>query len=423
MEMKKKTGSLSRREFFLKGSTTAISVAGLAAVMGAPAILRGQNLNSKLNVGVIGTGSRGCYLIRLFNKQGGVTITDVCDVYPPNLEEGVKDSGNPKVRSHEKWEEIIGQKDVDAVVVSPPLFLHVPCSVAALEAGKHVFSEKSMGLTVKQLNQAAAAVEKSGKVYLVGFQSRVMDSFLDVKKLVQGGSFGKITQFYVHYDRNQTWRKEGVDPKWERVLNWRMYKEYCGGILTELLTHQIDMVMDILGTQPVSGSCTGKIMVYKDGREHHDSLMGHMEMEDGVIGVASGHLSNARWGNCWAIHGTHGTLEFMGNAYRIFWEKETRHLQSVGVAHKFNKIKLGQSLNVSDAPITEPDQLVDCRSSSTEDSTDKAIAHFVDCVNNGAKPIMDAASARRTSIAALMLYKSSMEGGRQVTREEIENEA
>ena len=239
---------ISRREFIKKGTTAA----GLVA-LGAPAVLRGQNLNSRINCGVIGTGSRGCYLIRLIVESPGVTVTDVCDIYPPHLEQGVKFSRNPKVRSHEKWQEIIDEKDVDAVIVSPPLFLHVPCSVAALLAGKHVYSEKSMGLTVKQLNEAVAAVEKSGKVYLVGYQSRVSDSFIEAKRLVQSGSFGKITQFYVHYDRNTSWRKELDDPKWERVLNWRMYREYCGGILTELLTHDIDMVLDILGTRPVPG--------------------------------------------------------------------------------------------------------------------------------------------------------------------------
>ncbi len=420
MEDKAKETGLSRRDFILKGAgAAAVAVAGLSA-LGAPAIVRGQNLNSNLTVGVIGTGSRGCYLIRILAGQPQVTISDVCDIYPPNLEEGKKDSNNPKVRAWEDWQKIIEQKDVDTVVVAPPLFLHVPCSVAALEAGKHVYSEKSMGLTVKQLNEMGAAVKAHpDKVYLVGYQSRMMDSFIDAKKLVQSGSLGKIVQFYVHYDNNRTWRKEDVEPKWERVLNWRLYKEYCGGILTELLTHEIDMMLDILGTMPVSGSCTGQIEVYKDGREHWDNLMGHWEMEDGVIGSASGGLTNARWGSSWAIHGTFGTLEFTGSAYRIFWEKETRHLQQLGLKHKFSQIKLGQSLNVSDAPMTEPDKVVDYRD-STEDGSTRAVQNFFECIRNGGQPVMNYDTCRRPSIAALMLYESSFDGGRKVTREEIE---
>ncbi|MBN2289466.1 MAG: Gfo/Idh/MocA family oxidoreductase [Candidatus Glassbacteria bacterium] len=419
MAKMERAGQLSRRDFLKSGSAMAVGAASLAAA-GAPALLRGQNLNGRINVGVIGTGSRGCYLTRLMAEQEGVTVTDVCDIYPPHLQQGVQDSGNDKVRAHEQWEKLVGQQDVDVVVVAPPLFLHVPCSVAALQAGKHVFSEKSMALNMKQLKQMMAAAGQSDRVYLVGYQSRMLDSFAEAKSLVQGGAFGKITQFYLHYDRNQTWRKELEDPKWERVLNWRMYREYCGGILTELLTHQIDMMLDILGTMPVRGSCGGEIILYKDGREHHDSLMGYMEMEDGVLGVVSGTFCNARWGSCWAIHGTHGTIEFMGDAFRIFWEKETRHLQSVGVQHKFTKVKLGQSLDVSDAPITEPDKLVDYRSATTRNASVKAVEHFFDCVRNGTRPVMDAASASRPSLAAFMLYHSSQDGGRQYTLEEIQ---
>jgi predicted dehydrogenase len=416
MSQTENKGGVTRRDF-LKSSGMG-AAAGLA-ILGAPAILRAQNLNSQLNVGVIGTGSRGCYLIRLLDRMDGVTVTDVCDVYPPHLEEGKNDSGNEKVRAHEQWEKIIEQKDVDAVVVSPPLFLHVPCSVAALSAGKHVFSEKSQGLNVKQLNEIKAVVESHPELtYMVGYQSRLMESFKQAKELVRNNTFGKITQFYLHYDRNTSWRKDIEDPKWERVLNWRMYREYCGGILTELLSHDIDMMLDLLGTRPVKAACEGKLMTYNDGREHHDSIMGYLEMEDGVLGLASGHLSNSRWGSSWAIHGTHGTIEFMGDAFRIFWEKETRHLQGMGIDHKFNRVKLGQSLNIKEAPITEPDTVADF-SDNTDRSSQAALEHFLECIHEKKTPILNLESTRLSALTGLMLYKSSLEGGRQVTMEDV----
>ncbi len=412
--------SLTRREFLKQGTTLAVAAAGVAA-LGAPAIVRGQNLGSQITVGVIGTGSRGCYMMRLLAGLPGVTVTDLCDVYPPHLQQGVEASGNPQVRRHEQWQKLLEQQDTDAILVSPPLFLHVPCSVAALGAGKHVYSEKSMGLNVKQLNEVSEAAKRNPKlVYLVGYQSRLGEAFLDAKRLVREGSFGKITQFYLHYDRNSSWRKELEDPKLERLLNWRMYREYCGGIITELLAHEIDMMMDLLGTSPVQGACAGQIMVYKDGREHHDSLMGYLQMEDGVLGTISGHLSNSRWGSGWAVHGTHGTLEFLGGGFQIFWERETRHLQTVGVEHKFNKIKLGQSLDVKDTPIQAADKVVDFRNSETADSSKQALEHFCSCIRNGDQPIMGYASARRTSMAALLLYESSLAGGRTMKMEEIE---
>ena len=141
-------------------------------------------------------------------------------------------------------------------------------------------------------------------------------------------------------------------------------------------------------------------------------------MEDGVLGLVSGHLSNRRWGMGWAIHGTHGTLEFTSNAFRIFWEKSTRHLQAVGIDHKFNRVKLGQSLNNSEAPMTEPDKIADFRD-NTENSSRQILEHFLRCIRDGEKPVSDVKSARLSSMTALLLYKSSLEGGRLVTMDEL----
>jgi predicted dehydrogenase len=413
--------SLSRREFLKTGSTVMAGAAGLAA-FGAPAILSGQNVNSRIRMAMIGTGSRGCSILRAIANQQEAVVTDLCDVYPPHLEEGVKQVGNPKVRTWDKWEKVLELKDVDAVIVSPPLFLHVPVSVASLDAGKHVFSEKSMGLTMKQLNEMTAAVEKHpDKVYLVGYQSRLNEAMPEIKRLVSEGSIGKISQFYVHFDRNQTWKRDNVPPEWERVLNWRLYKEYCAGLLTEVVTHEVDQVLDVLGTMPTDATFHGSIEVYKDGREHHDNVMGTWMMEDGVIGVGTGHLANSSQGMCWSLLGTHGTIESAGGQLKLYWETDVRHLDSFGIKHKFTQVKLGQSLDTTGAGKMTPGKVIEYKADGDYDlATAREFKHFYDCILNGTKPVMDAASCRRTSIAALMAYTSSMEEGRRVTRAELE---
>jgi len=418
---KKSRNKVTRREFVKQGSTVLATAAGLSA-LGAPAILSAQNMNSRINLGIIGTGSRGGSIIRAIRDHEQCLITDLCDVYPPNLEEAKSYTDNEKVRTHADWREVLEQKDLDAVVIATPLYLHVPMSIASLEAGKHVFSEKSMGLNMKQLNQMLAAAQKhSDLVYMVGYQSRLNESLKMVKDLVQAGALGKITQFYCHFDRNQTWKKEGLPPEFERLLNWRLYKEYCGGLLTEVVTHEIDQVIDVLGTMPESASFYGNIMIYKDGREHHDSIMGTWEMEDGVLGVGTGHLSNASQGSGWTMLGTHGTVEVYGGTLKIYWERQVRHLDSVGIEHKFTTIKLGQSLKESESPAITPAKVVTFDiDSNYELATAREFEHFYDCILHNKKPAMDAASCRNTSIAALMAYHSSMNHGRTYTREEVE---
>ena len=420
MDNSKETPKVSRREFIKKGSSLA-AASGLVS-LAAPAILSSRSPNGRISLGFLGTGSRACEILRSITGYPETFVTDVCDIYPPNLEEGAKLSLNDKVRKHEKWEKVLEQKDVDAVVVATPLYLHVPMSVAALEAGKHVYSEKSMGRTMKECNEMLAAAQKhSDLVYLVGYQSRLNESLKVTKDLVKQGSFGKITQFYVHFDRNQTWKRVDVGPEWDRQLNWRLYSEYCDGLLTEVVTHEIDMVMEVLGTLPVSASFYGKILVYQDGRENHDSVMGTWEMEDGVLGVGTAHLSNASQGVGWSLLGTHGTVASSGGGLKLYWEKEARHLDSLGIKHKFTQVQLGQSLKESESPNSTPAKVLTFKVDNDYDlNTGRAFKHFYDCILNGTKPVMDAVSCRNTSIAALMAYHSSINGGRLFTRQEIE---
>ncbi|HUU26665.1 MAG TPA: Gfo/Idh/MocA family oxidoreductase [archaeon] len=412
-------GKVSRRNFIRSTSGIITGAVGLSA-LGAPEIISHRNSNSRINLGIIGTGSRACFILRSMRNTDKFTVTDLCDIYPPHLEQAKALAGNPGVRTYSDWQKLLEQKDVDAILVVTPLSLHVPMSISALRAGKHVMSEKTMGLTVSQINSMLAEVEKTSQVYMVGYQDRLNESFAEVKRLVRSGSIGKITQFYAHYDRNITWRRDNLPPEWDRILNWRLYKEYCGGLITEVIAYEFDRVLDILGTRPNYACCNGEIMIYKDGREHHDSVMGSIKMEDGVLGLYSGHLSNSRMGGGWSIHGTHGTIEYEVGTVRIYWETDTRHLDSIGIQHQFNKITLGQSLALSENPTNTPAKVIKYENETYESTTAFELEHFADCILEGKQPVMDAKSSIRTSIAALMAYHSSMNGGRLVTREEIE---
>lgn len=421
MREERSKDSINRRDFLRTGSGMMAGAAGLAA-LGAPAILSGQNLNSKISMALIGTGSRGCSIIRAIRGHEEAVITDLCDVFPPHIQQGVDQLGNARVRTWENWEKILEQKDVDAVIVCTPLFLHVPMSIASLEAGKHVFSEKSQGMSMRQLNDIRDCVRKHpDKVYIVGYQSHLNEALVETKRLVNEGSIGKVTMFYVHFDRNQTWVRPDTPAEWERVLNWRLYKEYCCGLLSEVVTHEIDQVLDVLGVMPVSAAFHGSISVYNDGREHHDNVMGTWMMENGVVGVGTGSLTNSAMGMGWSLLGTHGSIENAGGQLKLYWETDVRHLDSFGVKHRFTTVKLGESLDVTGSPKLTPAKVLEFKVDGDYDlATARQFKHFYDCILNGTKPAMCVDTARKSSIAALMAYTSSMEEGRLVTREEFE---
>jgi len=195
----------------------------------------------------------------------------------------------------------------------------------------------------------------------------------------------------------------------------------CGGLLTEVVSHEMDQILDVLGTMPAEATFHGSIQVYKDGREHHDNVMGTWLMEDGVIGVGTGSFTSSTMGMGWSLLGTHGTIESAGGELRLYWEKDVRHLDSFGIKHKFTAVKLGQSLDTTGSMKSQPGKVLQFKVDGDYDlATGREFKHFYDCILNGVKPVMDVESTRKSSISALMAYTSSMEGGRRVTREEME---
>jgi len=136
-----KEQDVSRREF-LKTVATVTAASSLAG-LGAPAILSAQSAGNPVRYGIIGTGTEGCTLLKFLatNPEGRCIAT--CDIYPPNLKKGVETIGsNPE--TYTEYRKMLERKDMDAVVIATPLNLHAQMVVDALNAGKHVFVEKTM---------------------------------------------------------------------------------------------------------------------------------------------------------------------------------------------------------------------------------------------------------------------------------------
>ena len=83
---------------------------------------------------------------------------------------------------------------------------------------------------------------------------------------------GQVTEVTACWNRNNNWRRPVPDPKDERLINWRMYREYSGGLLTELGSHHIDVANWVFGEQPQDAAGMGSIAVYHDGREVDDNI-------------------------------------------------------------------------------------------------------------------------------------------------------
>ena len=301
-----KEQDVSRREFL----KTAASVAAASSLtgLGAPGMLTAQSAGIPVRYGFIGTGTEGCTLLKFLATIPEGQCIATCDIYPPNLKKGVETIGsNPE--TYTEYRKMLERKDMEAVLIATPLNLHAQMVVDALNAGKHVFVEKTMYFKEEEGDMIRKAMADNPKLVLqVGLQRRSSVLYQVAMEMIRKGALGKIMFVRAQWHRNCNWRRPVPEPKLERQINWRMYKEYSGGLLAELASHQIDIANWAIGAEPMSVFATGGINYWKDGRETCDNVEAIYEYPGGQKLVWSSILYNGHLEFNEQIMGDQGTL-------------------------------------------------------------------------------------------------------------------
>jgi predicted dehydrogenase len=267
---------LTRREVVqMAGVAGAAAVA--SQVVGAPAIQKVKAANDQVQFGVIGTGSRGTYLLRHLKGIDNGRCTALCDVWEPSLREAAKTIGtNPK--TYKDYRELLSDKSVDAVIIATPLYMHFPCTKDALLAGKHVFCEKSLVFKpeeVHELKNLYAQYEKK-QVLQVGLQRRYSEFYQAVKQMIDKGELGKVSHIRGQWHRNtfakDPWNKPVPAGRTDKEQNWRKYREFSGGLTAELGSHQMDVADWFFGSGFDYVIGVGGRDFINDGRDIFDNI-------------------------------------------------------------------------------------------------------------------------------------------------------
>lgn len=263
---------VTRRDFVkAAGAVTAVAAA-LPAAEGAPFIQKVRAANDQVQYGFIGTGSRGTYLLKHLHETDVGRCVAVCDDYDVNLKKGFDTVGNNPA-TYKDYRELLARKDIDAVFIAVPLYQHFPITKDSLQAGKHVFCEKSLVHKPEEVHALRALVAEHPKqVMQVGLQRRYSLFYQTAKQMIDQGLLGNVTHIRGQWHRNSSQRRPVPDPSLERKINWRMYREYAGGNTAELASHQIDVADWMFGSPPEYVIGVGGIDTYKDGRDVYDNI-------------------------------------------------------------------------------------------------------------------------------------------------------
>jgi predicted dehydrogenase len=394
---------MNRRKFLAVAGTLG---AGLIGSRGAwarrplaapvPSASRGADV---VRLGVIGTGSRGTGLLRSLATVGGLRAVACCDVLPFRLEQGLARAGEG-CRAYSDYRALLDDRNVDAVVIATPLHLHHRMAVDALDAGKHVYCEKTMTYGIDEaLDLVSRARARPAQVFQVGFQYRYHPLYLHVAELVREGELGRVTHVAMQWNRNGDWRRPVPDPKLERQINWRMYREYSGGLLAELGAHQLDFVSWVFDARPSHVVGAGGIDYWRDGRETFDNVHAVWTFPDGMKASFTSLTANAHGGYSIELRGSRGTIELGVDSARWFVEE-------------LNAKELGLVDGVSGATITKSSDgiAVELPTRKGWNGTHYALQGFREAITRGTAPSSDVVRGARSTIATRLAIDATRSG-------------
>ncbi len=291
----------------------------------------GEIKKEKARIALIGTGSRGQYHIHNLLEIGHAEIVALCDNYAPNLKEA--HALYPKAKTYTDYKKLLASKDIDGVIIATPLNWHAPMVLDALAAGKHVFCEKSMALTMDECKAIYDAYQTTDKVLYFCMQRMFDEKYVKGIQMIHSGLIGDVVGARCHWFRNHNWRRPVPSPELERQINWRLYWESSAGLMTELASHQLEVCNWATKRVPRSVMGMGDIVFWKDGREVYDSVNLIYHYDNDVKITYESLISNRFNGMEDQILGHKGTMDLAKGIY--YYEQEA---PGTGIEQLLNQI-------------------------------------------------------------------------------------
>src|SRR6266704_1356543 len=328
---------MDRRRFL--GSSLTASAGLLARPRLASA--RPLGANDRIRVGVIGTGGRARGLMRQLKELPGAAMVAVSDVYEPRMLEAAEIAGGSPAR-HLDYRRILNDKEIDAVLIGAPDHWHKKMTLDAVAAGKDVYVEKPVSHSIEEGAEMVRAIEASKQVVQTGTQQRSWEHWILGKQIIDSGKLGQITfiqTYWYQHARAGTYPEVDLSKldwkRWlgpapdqpfrpERFFQWRHYWDFGGGVLTDLLTHWIDVVHWYMGVDtPLTAVTTGGNYLMKSW-EWPDAVTATLEYPKDFMVTHTGTYGSSIDDGGLEFRGDQGTLKIDRERLLVFNEESRR---------------------------------------------------------------------------------------------------
>jgi len=268
---------MKRRDFM-----TASAAAGAALSLTGNA--QDEKVENQINVALVGAGTQGRVLMNSLLKIPGVRFVAVADVWSYSQRYAQRYLGKfgHEVAVYEDYKEMLdteGDK-IDAVFCATPDFMHAPVTVDSLKAGKAIYCEKMMSNTLEGAKAMVQAEKDTGGICQIGHQRRSNPRYIHARDILhlREKLFGRLQHANAQWNRGvsepNAWPKKYAMTEEQLVKygyknmhefrNWRMFKKYGGGVISDLGAHQIDILNWMFNAVPSGVQASGGIDYYKD---------------------------------------------------------------------------------------------------------------------------------------------------------------
>lgn len=347
-----------------------------------------------LRIGLVGLGGMGNVHMHAYKAMKNVEVVALCDIVPEKIDKAIETFGFTSAKKYEKFSDLIADANVDAVDIATPNYLHSVIAIEALNAGKHVFSEKPDCMYTEQCEKMKEAAEKSGKTLMVMRNNRYYEPSVFLKNYINEGKMGEI------YSGRCGWqRRRGIPGKG----GWFTTKEQSGGgPLIDLGVHMIDLALWLMGNPKavaVSG-CTFCKFAEDDAQSDSVHSSYGEAKEDGIFDVEDLAMGFIKFDNgaclqiefSWAsnIEKENRFVELRGTKAGCKWEEgEAAHIYT-------EEGGISKNIDITFSP---------CKNGHAAN-----LEHFVDVVLNGATP--DFVPAQGVNMIKILnaMYESAKTG-------------
>ena len=412
--MKQKQRS-TRRDFVLGSMGTAAGIAtatclpvhGLAA---NPVNEKAKHKVERRHVGAIGLRYQGSVIAHKANMFADIVA--VCDV-DKNVRDTAKAAFGSTPRDFEDYQDLLARKDIDVVTIGTPDHWHTKMVIDACRAGKDVYCEKPLTLTIDEGKTLSKVVQETGRVVQVGSWQRSDHRFRQAVEMVRQGRIGKLQRVDVVLGKNKTGGpfEERPVPK---SFNWdlwqgqtpsvayieershytfRWWYEYSGGQMTDWGAHHLDIAQWAINSLPVEIEGTAKYPDTVDGFNVAIDYHASYKYANGVRMTVS---DNGRNG-----------IMFTGDRGRLFVNRGRIEGKPVEDLAK-------NPLSRTDWKVYENDNLERPERAGKLDAIINHMGNFFDCVESRKQPVSDIHSQHR-SVSTCHLGNISMRLGRKLT--------